>query len=843
MTPFLYTLLKLSLLGSLLTGLLLLVRPLIKSKAAVYYLWLLVLVRLVLPVGVTLPLPALPEQGTYQAHTQTEVSLSGQTDPVQIQGQAGEPTGPAAPETPGAPEQPAAPAADWKGVLTAPELWFGLWAAGAGLWLGRYVWGYRRFAALVRVSARPAGQGARNVLAALDPGGRTVVLECIHVHTPMLLGAIHPAIVLPVGVENDRLADILSHELTHARRHDLLYKWLAAAVTSLHWFNPLMVVVRREISRSCELSCDEAVTRTMDGPARKHYGETLLVLAARPPRGMGVLATTLCEEKARLKERLVSIMKGKRQGPAALAATLALAIVLTGCAAISGAAPSPSSSPEPTPDLSALLENPVLYDLDYDLQLAIPSDLDGKLLVELPEEGEDFLVCVWEKRSYEAAGGGDTDMGWLFTLVRWDQATYEQYLISDGSGVTPFGYRDGWYYVWLTASDVRFYSNSQDEAVIQAEEAEWTNLNKRLPEEVRPDFLARNGLEAYEDSMYFHDGYVWESDHRYVYFRTENWGESITLLLSQPIKQGEGGIWCVEGWVDNNYGTRYLVLPRDTGTTAADYYTQLQQQADGGRENGLLDPLSAAREWLSEQGYNVGAGYVELVEGDPAWNIYSREMEPILAGSSPARTLTYENGQETDVETCGVIDSSIQLWVRVWVKAQAPAALNGKAVTCTDQNGDSLIFLEEGGLVGIVRDGETSWYAYAYDYDAPSPYETMYSACQDWLAMKNPPPSHNYSSEEYDRAYETVVQSFETGMAGCTLESSYYDPQQSYEVAADYLHTDDPERINNVIVFFVSFTTDGNQPVLDPNTTYTDYKFILQREDKDSPWVVIDGGY
>ena len=51
MTPFLYTLLKLSLLGSLLTGLLLLIRPLIKSKTAVYYLWLLVLVRLVLPVG------------------------------------------------------------------------------------------------------------------------------------------------------------------------------------------------------------------------------------------------------------------------------------------------------------------------------------------------------------------------------------------------------------------------------------------------------------------------------------------------------------------------------------------------------------------------------------------------------------------------------------------------------------------------------------------------------------------------------------------------------------------------------------------------------------------------
>ena len=46
MASFLFILLKLSVLGSVLTGLLLLVRPLIKSKTAAYYLWLLVLVRL-----------------------------------------------------------------------------------------------------------------------------------------------------------------------------------------------------------------------------------------------------------------------------------------------------------------------------------------------------------------------------------------------------------------------------------------------------------------------------------------------------------------------------------------------------------------------------------------------------------------------------------------------------------------------------------------------------------------------------------------------------------------------------------------------------------------------------
>ncbi|MEJ5967558.1 M56 family metallopeptidase [Flavonifractor porci] len=333
MAAFLHTLLTLSILGSVLTGLLLLARPLIKSKAVAYYLWLLVLVRLIVPMGMTISLPAQPEE-LVQIQTQMAAPDGGvQTTPVQSQGESGTPV---APEI--APQPQRAPVVDWKGVLTDPELWLGLWAVGAALWLGRYVWGYRRFVSLVCASARPAGQAARNVLAGLAPGRRVALLECPYVHTPMLLGAIHPAIVLPLGVEAHRLTDILAHELTHARRHDLLYKWLAAAVSSLHWFNPLMVVVRREISRACELSCDEAVTRFMDGPARKHYAETLLTLAARPPRGMGVLATTLCEKKEQMKERLVLIMMGKKQGPAALAVTVLLSVALMGCAVVNGAA-------------------------------------------------------------------------------------------------------------------------------------------------------------------------------------------------------------------------------------------------------------------------------------------------------------------------------------------------------------------------------------------------------------------------------------------------------------------------------------------------------------------------
>ena len=53
MAEFLRTLLVLTVLGSVLTGLLLAVRPLIKSRTAFYYLWLLVLLRLTAANGHT----------------------------------------------------------------------------------------------------------------------------------------------------------------------------------------------------------------------------------------------------------------------------------------------------------------------------------------------------------------------------------------------------------------------------------------------------------------------------------------------------------------------------------------------------------------------------------------------------------------------------------------------------------------------------------------------------------------------------------------------------------------------------------------------------------------------
>ena len=74
-----------------------------------------------------------------------------------------------------------------------------------------------------------------------------------------------------------------------------------------------MIFIRREINRACELSCDEAVIKNLSAADKQAYGETLISMVAEHRYPIGVLSTTMCEEKKTLKERLVAIMGSGRR--------------------------------------------------------------------------------------------------------------------------------------------------------------------------------------------------------------------------------------------------------------------------------------------------------------------------------------------------------------------------------------------------------------------------------------------------------------------------------------------------------------------------------------------------
>lgn len=151
--------------------------------------------------------------------------------------------------------------------------------------------------------------------------------------TPMVLGLANSVIVLPKEdytlVETEH---ILRHELCHYRRFDVAIKWLAVAACSLHWFNPLMILFRRELEDLCEFSCDEAVTRRMDSAERKAYIRTLLKTAARQVDLDIVPLTAMTGSAKRLDERFAAIANRKHLTPAraALSMTTLLSVAAVG---------------------------------------------------------------------------------------------------------------------------------------------------------------------------------------------------------------------------------------------------------------------------------------------------------------------------------------------------------------------------------------------------------------------------------------------------------------------------------------------------------------------------------
>lgn len=150
------------------------------------------------------------------------------------------------------------------------------------------------------------------------------------ISSPLLIGFFRPCVVLPTaGLPPADFDYTILHELMHFKRRDIFYKWLVQFTVCIHWFNPFVYLMSREIGRVCELSCDEAVIRELDAQGRLAYGDTLINAIGFSGNYKDALASlTLNESKELLKERLDSIMNFKKKTKWGIVISLLLTVVL-----------------------------------------------------------------------------------------------------------------------------------------------------------------------------------------------------------------------------------------------------------------------------------------------------------------------------------------------------------------------------------------------------------------------------------------------------------------------------------------------------------------------------------
>lgn len=170
--------------------------------------------------------------------------------------------------------------------------WVGwIYLAGAAFFLGRVALGWFGLVRLRRTARPVTDREILNRMAALSGSRRLrrVVLLCSdRISTPIAIGTLRPAILLPTNFLNQRseaLSFILAHEMEHHRRRDPLRLVAVALIRALFWPQPLVWIANREVMVLSEVLADQGVIR--DGGSHE-YATLLVTLAenrsARSPK-------------------------------------------------------------------------------------------------------------------------------------------------------------------------------------------------------------------------------------------------------------------------------------------------------------------------------------------------------------------------------------------------------------------------------------------------------------------------------------------------------------------------------------------------------------------------------
>jgi beta-lactamase regulating signal transducer with metallopeptidase domain len=377
--------------------------------------------------------------------------------------------------------------------------------------------------------------------------------------TPFVFGAIKPKIYLPTGLTEKEKSYIIKHEQTHIQRFDHLIKPFAFLVLCVHWFNPLVWVAFFLMSGDMELSCDESVIKQLGSGIKRDYSTSLLSFSA----GRKIIrGCPLAFGENNTKGRIMNILHYKKPAFWVVVAAL-MAVVAVGV----GLLTNPLQEQLTVEDYAhQFIEEKIkTYEsMNWrDQKIKIVDSKITKLekmavfdnLLATPVEIWEFEYRLRPDTYIDVMPMGvPTDDGWITETA--DDLGKPMLIFSNaGSGPKFLGH-----IYWGAFAD--FSTPATQETALR----EFLEGKELLPPETYP------------------------GAHIVVKFPLSS-GETCQLFLSQPVVQGEHGIWCVERWMSN--GAVYYVMP-DTDVLIADYYEELQNEIDQGHKPGLRDPLQVA---------------------------------------------------------------------------------------------------------------------------------------------------------------------------------------------------------------------------------------------------------
>lgn len=166
-------------------------------------------------------------------------------------------------------------------AVTIGQILLLIWMAGAVSGVFLYVGKYIYFIHIIR---RCPDYYKYNVDAVIDrininyrKSKEFKVLLVSGIQTPAIFGLLHPKILMPeVDYSEKEINYILCHEMLHYYRHDLMVKVLCEFLCVIYWWNPVVFLLRKLVSRVLELRVDFLLTLGFSNEEKIDYMECII---------------------------------------------------------------------------------------------------------------------------------------------------------------------------------------------------------------------------------------------------------------------------------------------------------------------------------------------------------------------------------------------------------------------------------------------------------------------------------------------------------------------------------------------------------------------------------------
>lgn len=187
------------------------------------------------------------------------------------------------------------------------------------------------------------GAATNEILRCFDKSGKIALLVSTDACSPFSIGIIKPKIVLPPDCKEEQLRFVLAHEYVHIRDRDSVARLLGLAAVCAGWFNPFVWIAFKYLDRDLERFCDERALRLLGTENAPRYALTLLDFAERQMQSTAAQSFAAAPLEERVND-ILNIKKRKTSTLAAVIMVLAALLAMTACGTAAYAEEAPQAA-------------------------------------------------------------------------------------------------------------------------------------------------------------------------------------------------------------------------------------------------------------------------------------------------------------------------------------------------------------------------------------------------------------------------------------------------------------------------------------------------------------------